>query len=371
MKYWHLIIIMTLALALNLVSSSNSIGKTANDSFNELITINSIVENGWEWRSANQHNNTSLVIGFIVPTITKAFPISPVDILKYILPIFCSLSPLLLYLLYRRYLSPSKSFVAALLFVMIPPTYMEVPTIGKSMVAEPLAIGALLLLTSNRKLVVRIPMLSALIILTLWCHYTIGFLLLAWLGGFILTNSRKIVNSIPLIIGVTFGYFYFSLASNGIIMSGLLYWNDTPQPVSDIVHQLLLFQPITQKAVPGIISLIEGFTSVQLLTARIVIYSIALLGILGIAYIIKHREWQKLQGTIGMLVVSTALVTLALFVPVFSRNLFLTRWIQIEGIMLCLLFGYGSYLVPRLTSYLLLGLLTIPIVYLWFTTSLF
>lgn len=358
---WHVGILLVIALALNLYTSINSIGQIVSDNTHELYIASLALTEGWDCFSTFAHNNTSAVIGWLIPSLAKLFSISPEDVSKYILPVIFSITPLLVYFLYKRYALPAQAFIGALFFAVLPPTYLEVPTISKSTIAEPFAVGTLLVSTSSLKLSIRLPLASLFAVLTLWCHYTVGFLLLAWLGLLLIYNNRRLLKSIPLVTGSLFAFFYFSNASHGIIFYAMRYWQSMPSPKDDLVRQLLLLESIYNTSGTVIpdnvaLSVIATSTVWQLWGTRIIIYLIITIMALGLYWLAKNR---KMNENFPVIIGSAVLTILALFVPVFTKGLFLTRWIQIEGITLCLLYGYGSTLSPKWITYPLLGLLLV------------
>lgn len=322
------------------------------DNIGEVVQSISVIKNGWHPFSSEVFANTSLVTSFIVPTIYHLTHLSVINIYKIILPMIFCLTPVLLYKLLRKFLDKPMAIFSVVFFLLIPPTYKEMPVIAKEQVAETLAVIVLLLLFSNIKNRYRIPLLMLTIILTLWCHYSVGFILLAWLVILVLARlvlyRKDIWLFFPLIGGAVFGYLWFTYASNGVILK-TIETNITTYASNSVQ------QAITQ-AVTGKDFVLQPVVG-QIL--RINLWLIVGVMGLGVVYLLWHIGKNKLKEFAVLIAVVTIALAIIIYSPKLQTKLFLDRWVQINGMVVCPLFALGSKIVSQKVAYTLISVFTI------------
>jgi len=160
-----------------MVYSTTMIGLSVvgSDISRELLMSRMALQNGWDLTIIDP-SNTSFVIGLLVPFLTWALHIGAEWVYKVVLPMIYALTPVILYLVFRKMIGDLKAFYASMFFIMMPVFSLEIPTIGKSMVAEPLMASTLWVMFTDWKLRWKFPAVLVLVLLVIWAHYTIGLL---------------------------------------------------------------------------------------------------------------------------------------------------------------------------------------------------
>ncbi len=344
----------------------------------EIWRSNYSAEYGWDW-TAKDHNNASVVLGLITPFISEALDLNMVNVFRDILPLWYALTPVLLFILFRKFMPIPEAVLASLFFAVLPPSYQEIPNIGKSMVAEPLAVMTLLTVLNNRQSKGRILLGVTFSLLTLAAHYTVGIMLLLWLGAACVARRKTAITGV-LVISALLGIVYLSIAGGSAVMDSLIHWGNLPDHHNDVIVNVLKgqeFQTYTSGSSPEIEQsrpgrpadvkkeysqpIAERLNSPLFLPLAIpywvrtgAIYLATLMLALGGGYWIWHwRLMEGQRGLAGIIILAALSVILALFVPFMTRGLFLTRWIQLAGIPMSALYGLGTRLIPWRHSYLI------------------
>ena len=353
------------------------------DGLSEIWRTTYTIKNGWDW-TVPDHNNASLVLTVIAPYISKTLHINPLNIFRDIFPFIFASTSVMLYFLFRRIISPGRACFAAVFFAVLPPTYQEIPNIAKSMVAQPFAVGSLLVLFSGIRPSIRIPIGSLLILATAVNHYTIGIMLFIWLGFSVLVTRKKEFAIAVSVTGImVLGYFY--IAGGGAIVRSFVNIGAVPDHRSDNVVKALkgekfeTYSTITDATNPPMTSAITNTSAVispvsqspkTILTtlklyyplklpvripyqvrtlaiylATVVLFAGGLYWLFHKKYLIEHKELS------AMIAFSTVSVILAMYVPYLTRGLYLSRWVQLAGIPMCGLYGMATHWLPRKISY--------------------
>lgn len=316
------------------------------DTATEFAHILRVIENGWDihvWGN----NNVSIVTSVLAPWLVETFHTTPTVIYSTVFVAIFALTPVLLYFLFRKLFTPLQSYFSALFFALLPPTYQEVPSRGKSMIAEPLMVALFLVLLSNMRARYKIPVLTLLTVLVIACHYTVGILLLCWLAVAFLVSDRKMQLVAPLAIGAVFSLAYFSYIGGGTILYGLQHWGDIPVHTGDVVTSAILGSP------SGVTIPLSGFASNSAVTGSglaipswlqpLAIY-LSLAWMLYGSYFVLLRKgivsspYFEIFACAG---VSGLWCLMALAYPFMTKGLYVSAWIQIGAIFLSLLFGVG------------------------------
>jgi uncharacterized membrane protein len=193
-------------------------------------------KNGWDL-SIWDVNNTSFVIGWLVPFLSKILFVDIIWVYKVILPMIFATTPVILYAIFRRQIDSKLAFYAAIFFIIMPVYSLEIPTIGKSMVAEPLFALFIYAMIVNWNKWLKAAVLLVLLLLIIWAHYTIGILALCFLLGIIaiLAISKIFKNwkiwyqrtvpiwmlCIVLLSGLSLGIYYYSNVARGQLWQNL------------------------------------------------------------------------------------------------------------------------------------------------------
>jgi len=358
-------LLYVIALSLNLYVSTHEIpANLTTDNSVDLANSTDVYNNGWHVWAQNGQSYTSVVVGYIAPSLARLFHTDVVNIYRYVFPCVYSFTPVLLYILYRKLIKPNMAFLGALFFATLPPSYQEIPTRGKSEVAEPIAVLALLVIFSNLKPKYKIPIASLLVVLTLWCHYSVGIMLLVWVGAMVLFSKQRLTIATIFAVGVISFFTYFHYAAGGELLSEIFHWNTLVYHADPITQLLLLSSNITMHplAMPYV-PVIRNTNMPQLWRVRAIIYADIALLVIGLFYLIRHREWMvKYREYLPFLSVSILMVLGALFIPFFTRGLYISAWIQFGAFSAGLLYGASTYYIPKWIPYTLLaGLLAVSI----------
>ncbi len=339
MKKQTLVIIFVLfALSIGLSLHTQYTGITnRSDSISEIHRSKNILQNGWQFRDTYDQNNTSIVITAFAPALSRLLHVDIEWVFRIVFPIIFALTPVLLFLFYRKILrSQWQAVLAVLFFILLPPSWQETPTIAKSMVAEPLAVMALIVWATNWTERYKIPVLTGLVLLTLVSHYTIGFLLIGWLV-LLMVRQVKWQTFIPIVAGVSFSIVYFTIGAHGRVLYFLSHVNQF-NPTDPHFFISLFF--IWDKGTLYLNMLYEEY---------IVIF--ALIVLVGLSYLLTHR--QALRNPLSiLLIVVTLMVLAAYFIPPATYVLYLSRWIQINAIVLCPLLPLGLKWFTRTSPYI-------------------
>lgn len=157
-----------------------------------------------------------------IPMITP-FPV--IWLYKLVYPSIFAFVPVMLYFVFQRWLDESCAFLASFFFMVFPAFFMELPTIGRQMLAEVfLALALLVVFRPQWGWRYRAPMLIALGILVPMSHYGTGIVVAVFAGvgvmvGLILRRGGTAkALSFMLIGAVLAGVIYFPFASGGVVL---------------------------------------------------------------------------------------------------------------------------------------------------------
>lgn len=327
---------------------------TGNDGILELWRVRDTMQYGWKIQAADQ-NNASLALVLFAPWLSNTFNLDVVSIFRNIFTMIYATTPVLLYMLFRRIMSPARAFVSTMFFIVLPPSYQEIPNIGKSMIAEPLAVGSLLFLTSRTNVLIRSSMSGIFLLLSITAHYTVGIILLSWHGivAFV-TGKRVLLAGMIVIMIIVYGYFAY--VGDGAVLKGIISWWKIGSHQTDSVKSALTGGEYN---VVGLYIYRLPFIIPSWVMTLIIRLATAILFAGGIywcshrKYLIEHRELSII------IVFSAMLVTAAIYIPFLTKGLYLSRWIQLAAIPMCGLYGMATYWVPRRWSYPIAGVILI------------
>jgi uncharacterized membrane protein len=320
------VILYCVALGFNLSTSLPNDGINGIDIVTEYNDSLSVINNGWHITDTYSHNNTTITIGIIIPFLAKFIPINL--IFKVVFPVIFSLTPPLLFLFYRKFMGNISSFIGALFFALLLPTWQEVPAISKSELAEPLAVCALIVLFSDIK--AKYLITSVLVIVTILAHYTVGFLLIFWIVAmFIMDSIQKQKVSkflIPSVIAILFSLIWFKIASNGVV----LYHSIKDMSVN----------PNTDPIVNRVVGETWGSEPASIKAQIIILYISLLVLVVGLVYIIRNYRQMDKRLLIGMIVCSIGIIG-GILLPKWFDFILVTRWVQYGAILLSPVFAFG------------------------------
>lgn len=153
------------------------------------------LKNGWDITLPFQYNS-SLLLGLIIPTISKLLNIPLEVIFKVLLPLLLACVPIICYYIFKKSFNSTISFLSSIFLIIVPTFFLEIPGIGKQMVGEFCLVLAIYVLffskLSNVKKGVITSILGGLSIMT---HYSMGLILILYILGatLILTGIKYIL----------------------------------------------------------------------------------------------------------------------------------------------------------------------------------
>lgn len=363
-------------VALFAVYSTTMLGSGAvgSDICAEVSVSREALQNGWNINILAPEV-TSFVVGALVPVLAKIFFIDVVWVYKAILPLIFALCPVILYLTYAKQIEKWKAFVGALFFIIMPVYFLEISTIGKSMVAEVfLALAIYALVTDwskKRKFIVILCSLA----LALWAHYSVGIVGLAifFVIGIVLFATQlfrkwelwKRRNTSPwlvllaVVVVTCMGFGYYNIAGQGTIVKSvksvaggfvLLHQQivedklvpenappDTGTP--DLKNTYINYQPPLIRTALGL-DFSEADTAGR--AFRIIQFITQLLVIIGCVYILfRHKRYKLRAEFIAGMGACAGIIFLCIVIPGLSGILNPTRFYHLSLFCLAITFPIG------------------------------
>lgn len=353
-EYWYPLSLFVIALLMNFYTVA------ASDFRSPLLDVSVDIRYsetayvvGWHPEQMLGQTNTSFLVGWLVPQAAHLLQTDVVSVYRNILPVIYSLTTPLLYFLYRKWLTPAQSFLGALFFVLLPPSWQEVPTRGKSMLAEPLAVVTLLVLFRGGDDRLRVLLGSVFVVMAIWSHYTVGVMLLIWLGVILVCSLRRTQVAIVLAVGVVFFLAYFVWADRGGILTQLRMWvmGELPPHLTDRLTSTLVPSMSAASIPSGTNYTLNTASLGQLWFIRFVLFLNVAVLLCGLWVMVsKNRILTKYPDLSAWLCVAGALIVCAIIVPFFTVGLFLSGWIQLGAMALSLCFGASSEALSRWVS---------------------
>lgn len=223
------------------------------DIHNEACWANVSLLNGWDPQLLTL-TNTSLPVTILVPFISRITGIDVVWVFKISLPFIFSLVPTLLFFLFKKWGTSKEAFLASTFFIVMPSFFLEVSAIAKQIFAEVGMALVLLVLFTDLRLKLKIPILVSSVALVVFSHYSVAIILGVFLlVGLMMKLILKPKMPTPtwvfgLLIAVTLvtGGIYYSRVASGLTIryaTALI-----PVPTQQV--DLPLLAPITVGPIP-------------------------------------------------------------------------------------------------------------------------
>lgn len=337
----------------------------------ELLMSNLALENGWDL-SLYDPSNTSWVVGWFIPMLSKLTTIEPVWIYKVFLPMIFAFTPVILYFIFRKQFGELKAFYASMFFIIVPVFALEIASIGKSMVAETfMALSLWVMFNAEWKQIWKFIVMLVLVLSTLWAHYTIGILLCIYLGCiWLIMFIKSIINKdtdvkfwglestlFVLIICVIAFSIYYRLVAQGLIWNSVtgIFHYDFSQSFN-IINKSVNPSAVVSDNVSSTVqaySLIKsafGFDIGELgwsgITFRIVQILTQVLIVVGFGWMIWERNYPQngvltyrlIPEYVAGCFVAFGLLGLCVFVPAFASLINATRQYHISLMFLAPMF---------------------------------
>jgi uncharacterized membrane protein len=359
-------IIYGCALALLWATSLQGQFVVGTDASGEIYVANVVKSLGWDWSWPNA-NSTSVVIGYLLPGLSELLHISVVWAYKIVLPMIFALAPVFLFKAFEKQIGSPKAAYAAFFFMIVPVFSLEIVSIGKSMVAETFMAAFIYIMVQDW--VWKFPAMLVCVLFALWCHYTVGVILLAYILCIVLVMGlNKVIKwglfqswanpvwvlPVILLVGAGAWMVYYSNQGQGAVFNhagsveehfevmseqirdgsyvGLktdtTYLNNQPPLVRTAL--MLDFFEYDLKG--------QIFRIVQALTQALIIAGCFVL-------LIRYRKYAFKAEFIAEIGASFGLLLLCIFIPQFSTIINMTRFYHLSLFFLAPMFVLGFDLV--------------------------
>jgi uncharacterized membrane protein len=189
----------------------------------EYYYANQAILNGWDI-SLPCTVNSCLPVTILAPFLSGYDSDRLIWIFKVVFPLLYALVPVLLVYIYSRFMPIKWAFLSAMVFVIVPTFFLEMPSISRQMIAELVIVATLALLMSKHGHIWKMAGLLAGSILVIVSHYSTATFWLVILASSIIgygIQDRKAHTMRWLDVGVIFavsvGFFlwYSRWASSG------------------------------------------------------------------------------------------------------------------------------------------------------------
>ncbi|KKM79668.1 hypothetical protein LCGC14_1347630 [marine sediment metagenome] len=242
---WHAPCLYALTLGLMWQATMLGVHIIGSDTAGEFYVSNRVMAEG-AWRIAGNYgtqSSTSVVVGWLAPTLAQVFRFDLVWVYKAILPAVFAVVPVILYWAFRLQFGAKVAVYSAIFLLAVPVATLEIAQIGKAMVAEVFLAVAVYGIGARMDWLRRTLLLTGASILALWSHYTVGLALFAYLMGIgalgvlasVAETIHHVIRKVPLALGPKLnivlvpcllatllsgiaGYYYFRSASEGIVL---------------------------------------------------------------------------------------------------------------------------------------------------------
>lgn len=377
-------------LALSMILQQTMLGSyiVGTDIHGEYFIANKTITSGWDW-SYFHLNVTSIVINIFTPFLYKiGIPI--VWQFKLIYPIILCAVPFILYFAFSKQFSKRVAFYSAFFFMIVPVFTVEIAGIVKSMVAE--VFFALIVLTLFSKIsnLKKGILLTVFGILSVMCHYTVGTIVVAYLGamggGLLIYKicTRK-NNFLPLIVAFVIvllvGVVWLKYTGGSVVFTGYTHAFDAVKGKTiDAFEAPSKIEPNTDtteitsedsylKSQDSLVQTALGMDWNKVSSwgkfFRVLQYLTQLAIIAGFIYlIVKRKKYNVSIEFLVSIVASAVILVMVLFVPKLANMINTTRWYHFALFFISPLFVIGLMQVGK--EKLLVGLI---IAYYLFTSG--
>jgi len=393
--YPYALFIIGLSLLYQTTLMSN--GLVGTDIHSEYYYYQLAVNNGWDTSITSSYNSCIGTV-LLAPAIHKAFMLDGIWIFKVIYPLLFAFVAPLLYLVFKKQFNDKTSFLAVFFFISIPVWSIEMIGLPRQMLGElALVISIFLIVASNIKMRIRVPLLTLCVILGGLFHYVMWPTILLYLGASLTVAlffkrrvfpTRGLLLTVVILVGV--GTVWYTWVGSGHTLDTLLsVFKSSASKIGNIPATVISPAAVSPPAAitsptTGIPDIIPGFLSgnspfVQIAFGldfiaasitgkifRIFQYATQILLAVGCMYIfVRHKRY--IPEYLGLCIASILLASLAIFVPGTVTVIDTTRIYHLVLLFLSPAVIVGGLLVFR--NYKLLTLLLI-LPYFIFTSGI-
>jgi len=190
------IVIYVVALTLLFMTTLYSNGLVGTDIHLEYYFAQLAAEQGWD-ASIPYLNNSAFGLVLLAPWLSEILHIEVLWILKIIFPMLFALTPLILYFVFKHWVTPKQALLAAFFFMIVPTYFMELTGIARQQIAELFLAACLyLIVVSKFRLRWKLPLVVLSGLMVVVSHYSLGpiiifILLIACIVQWILKTDIK------------------------------------------------------------------------------------------------------------------------------------------------------------------------------------
>lgn len=171
-------LIYVIALSLLWQTSLHSDFLIGGDPHLEYYFASQTLQYGWN-PAIPVDQNGAMAISVLAPFISKLFSMDLYNVFKVIFPMIYATVPVMLYLIYRRYVGQRNGVLAALFFVFVPVFFLEIVSVSREMVSETLLVAMMFVILKAEWPVLWRTIGAAFIgCLVILAHYSVGGLLI-------------------------------------------------------------------------------------------------------------------------------------------------------------------------------------------------
>lgn len=298
--------------------------------------------------------NTCLPVVLVAPAISSAFNIDLIWVFKIIFPLLYAFVPVLLVYIYSRFIPVKWAFLSAMIFIIMPTFFLEMPAISRQMIAELIVVGMIALLVSESEH--KYKMLGLLVgsIAVTLCHYSTATFWFVFLFvtviGYLATNQkwRTLDIGVVLLVSVIVFWVYSKSISSGWIMVD--FGNVVSALVPDSISETL---PIT---VTSTTDINKDFQITSTSSLFFIIPSILILTY-GSFRLLKSKKIDKLYKV--WIITAFILLIAVLVYPAISQTINYTRYYHMMLIFLApaIIYTFKKYNVQIMASGLIIAFL--------------
>lgn len=348
----YALLIGSFSLSLLLASTSASRNLIGFDIHQEYYVYSQTIAGGWRPETALVYNSV-MSISILPTVITLVTGIDGVLVFKAIFPILFSLVPVMLYMVYRKFLSRQAAFLSSFLFMSYPASYIELIALGRQEIAEIFLVFLLWIFLSPRLRETR-PGKILTVLLTVGLvvsHYSLAFIYVLVLTVSIVLarvsrrNWALCTNGVY-VLSVFLVLSWYLFTAGGAALSSLSGFALTL--FTGLIQDF--FNPLSR---PSIIEQALGFSGAlgllhlaNRVTQYLVVFSI-LIGFLIFAF--RTQKSHVAKVFLPPMLVGLSLLLASVILPFFASRLNLFRTYHIALLFISPCFAYG---VERLVSWL-------------------
>ena len=333
-----------------LIYSTTGIGffLVGSDIHLEYYFANQTLLNGWNSSLPHAYNG-ALSITLLAPALSKLLNVDLYFIFKWVFPLFYSFVPVVMYFIYRKFLTDKQSFFAAIFMIIVPTFFIEVTGIAKEQIGELFLVLAILCML-NKKWIG----LFVFGVLTVLAHYSMGYMLAFYLVTFCgvlflfrnrlpgMRINKGLILSVIAILAV--GYVYLGTVASGVPLNSAAYVGNSyispgtvavNNSVTPFTNQPLLDQYLDLTNRDDLVQAGLGMdfqdVSLEGKLFRSCQYVIQLLIILGVIIVIRRKYPIELSA---LLIASCGILLACVLIPSFANILNPTRFYHLAMLFL-------------------------------------